>query len=67
MENSIKLSIAMDLLNKEIAKLNSELSKSDNDLLNDKLNYLLELKNSIYLGNLNGVDEFLERYKENKL
>ncbi|MGN1298789.1 MAG: hypothetical protein ACI4UE_02255 [Candidatus Scatovivens sp.] len=67
MESNIKLSITMDLLNKEIAKINSKLVKAQNDSLNDKLKYLLNLKASIYLGDLSGVDEFLEKYKESNL
>lgn len=67
MESNIKLSITMDLLNKEIAKINSRLAKTQNNSLNNKLKYLLNLKNSIYLGDLSGVDEFLKKYKESNL
>ena len=67
MENNIKLSVTMDLLEREIAKLNSQIAKSENIILNAKLEYLLNLKNEIYSGNLDGIDEFLEKYKEDKL
>ena len=68
MENNIKLSVAMDLLNQEICKLNMYLAENQNDQISkDKLNHLLDLKNSIYAGNLDGIDEFLEKYKENNL
>ena len=67
MEDNIKLSVTMDLLEREISKLNSQLADSSNPILTHKLEYLLNLKNEIYLGNLDGVDEFLEKYKEDKL
>ena len=67
MEENMKLSVIMDLLNKEIAKLNSEIAETNNPDLNGKLDYLLNLKNSIYSGNIDEIDEFLKRYKENSL
>ena len=67
MKDIIKLSVAMDLLDKEIAKLNSQLAELSDPLLTSKLDYLLNLKNEIYSGNLCGIDDFLEKYKEDKL
>ncbi len=65
MEENMKLSVIMDLLNKEIAKVNSEITENSTLELNNKLNYLLNLKDSIYSGNIDGIDEFLRKYKEN--
>lgn len=67
MEEDIKLSVVMELLNKEIAKTNSNIVINTTKELENKLAYLLSLKKKIYLGNLEGVNEFLENYKENKL
>lgn len=67
MEDKIKLSIAMELIDKEISNLNIQLSKNSDSNLQNKLNYLLKLKSSIYSGNLNGINEFLEKYKEDNL
>lgn len=67
MEENIKLSIAIQIIEKEIASLNIKLSENSNPILNDKLNYLLKLKNSINSGSLDGIDELLEKYKEDKL
>ncbi len=67
MEDDIKLTVVMELLNKEIAKTNSNLVSSSTAELENKLKYLLDLKKQINLGNLEGINEFLEKYKENKL
>ena len=67
MEDKVKLSIAMELIDKEIANLNIQLSENSESILKDKLDYLLMLKNSIYSGSFDGIDEFLEKYKEDKL
>lgn len=67
MEDNVKLSIAMELIDKEIANLNIQLSENSESILKDKLNYLLMLKDSIYSGSFDGIDEFLEKYKEDKL
>ena len=67
MEEDIKLSVVIELLNKEIAKTNSNLVSSSTAELENKLEYLLDLKKQINLGNLEGINEFLEKYKENKL
>ena len=67
MEEDIKLSVVIELLNKEIAKTNSNLVINSTAELENKLEYLLNLKKTIYLGNLEGINEFLEKYKENKL
>ena len=66
-ENIVKLSVIMDLLNKEIAKINTRLSVSPDEQQDNYLNYLLTLKQSIYSGDLSGIDEFLKKYKENNL
>ena len=57
----------MNLLDKEIANVNEKITQNSTIELENKLNYLLNLKNSIYLGSLDGIDEFLEKYKEDKL
>lgn len=67
MKDNIKLSIVMNLLDKEIANVNEKITQNFTIELENKLNYLLDLKNSIYLGSLDGIDEFLEKYKEDKL
>ena len=67
MDEDIKLTVVMELLNKEIAKTNSRLASSSTAELENKLEYLLDLKKQINLGNLEGINEFLEKYKENKL
>ena len=67
MEEDIKLTVVMELLNKEIAKTNSAIVTNSTVDLENKLQYLLGLKKKIYLGNLEGINEFLEKYKENKL
>lgn len=67
MKDNIKLSIVMNLLDKEIAKANEQITQNSTIELENKLNYLLDLKNSIYSGSLDGIDEFLEKYKEDKL
>ena len=67
MKDNVKLSIAMELIDKEIANLNIQLSESPESVLKNKLNYLLTLKDAIYSGNLDEIDEFLEKYKEDKL
>lgn len=67
MKEDIKLTVVMELLNKEIAKTNSSLVSSSTAELENKLEYLLDLKKQINLGNLEGINEFLEKYKENKL
>ncbi len=68
MNENIKLSVVMELLNKEIVKVNSVLKDNNTDsILNEKLNYLLNVKKSIYSGNNDVINEFLEKYKENKL
>ena len=67
MKDNVKLSIAMELIDKEIANLNIQLSENSESILKDKLNYLLMLKDSIYSGSFDGIDEFLEKYKEDKL
>ena len=67
MKEDIKLTVALELLNKEIAKTNSRLASSSTAELENKLEYLLDLKKQINLGNLEGINEFLEKYKENKL
>ena len=67
MKEEIKLTVVMELLNKEIAKTNSNLVSSSTAELENKLEYLLDLKKQINLGNLEGINEFLEKYKENKL
>lgn len=67
MEEDIKLTVVMELLNKEIAKTNSAIVISSTTELENKLEYLLDLKKKIHLGNLEGVNEFLEKYKEDKL
>ena len=67
MKEDIKLTVVMELLNKEIAKTNSNLVSSSAAELENKLEYLLDLKKQINLGNLEGINEFLEKYKENKL
>lgn len=67
MEEDIKLSVVMELLNKEIATTNSTIVMGSTTELENKLEYLLDLKKKIYLGNLEGINEFLEKYKENKL
>lgn len=67
MEDNVKLSIAMELIDKEIANLNIQLSENSESVLKNKLNYLLTLKDSIYSGSFDGIDEFLEKYKEDKL
>ena len=67
MEEDIKLSVVMELLNKEIAKVNANIVTNTTTELKNKLSYLLNLKKEIYLGNLDGINEFLEKYKENKL
>lgn len=67
MKDNIKLSIVMNLLDKEIANVNEKITQNSTIELENKLNYLLNLKNSIYLGSLDGIDEFLEKYKEDKL
>jgi len=67
MKEDIKLTVVMELLNKEIAKTNSNLVSSSTAELENKLEYLLDLKKQINLGNLEGINEFLEKYKENKL
>ena len=67
MEEDIKLTVVMELLNKEIAKTNSAIVTNSTVDLENKLQYLLGLKKKIHLGNLEGVNEFLEKYKENKL
>ena len=67
MEDNVKLSIAMELIDKEIANLNIQLSENSESTLKDKLDYLLMLKDSIYSGSFDGIDEFLEKYKEDKL
>ena len=64
MEDNVKLSIAMELIDKEIANLNIQLSENSESILKDKLNYLLMLKDSIYSGGFDGIDEFLEKYTE---
>lgn len=67
MKDNVKLSIAMELIDKEITYLNIQLSDNPDLTLENKLNYLLNLKNSIYSGNIDGIDEFLEKYKEDEL
>ena len=67
MEENIKLSVVMELLNKEIAKTNANIVTNTTTELENKFSYLLNLKKEIYLGNLDGINEFLEKYKENKL
>lgn len=67
MREDIKLSVVMELLNKEIAKANANIVTNTTTELENKLSYLLNLKKEIYLGNLDGINEFLEKYKENKL
>ena len=52
---------------KTIANLNIQLSENSESTLKDKLDYLLMLKDSIYSGSFDGIDEFLEKYKEDKL
>ena len=62
MKDNVKLSIAMELIDKEIANLNIQLSDNPDLTLENKLHYLLNLKNSIYDGKIDGIDEFLEKY-----
>lgn len=68
MDGAIKFSVVMELLNKQIAKTNSLLYKNtDDEKLSASLEYLLNFKKEILSGDFNGVDEFLEKYKENNL
>lgn len=67
MEDKTKLAIAMEIIEKKIAALNIKLSENSDPVSENKLNYLLNLKNLIYSGSFDGIDEFLEKYKEDKL
>ena len=67
MEDKTKLAIAMEIIEKKITALNIKLSENSDPVSENKLNYLLNLKNLIYSGSFDGIDEFLEKYKEDKL
>lgn len=63
MENNIKFTLIIDKLNQKIAQLNIRISKdSNNILLKEELNNLLNDRDLLYKGNTNDLNNLIKKY-----
>ncbi len=63
MENSVKFTLVVNILDRKIAKLNIKILENSNNIeLKKELEELLNDRNLIYKGNINDVEKIIEKY-----
>ncbi len=63
MENSIKFTLVVNILDRKIAKLNIKISEDSNNIeLKKELEELLKDRELLYKGNINDVEKIIEKY-----
>lgn len=63
MENSIKFTLIVDILDRKIAKLNIKISQDFNNIeLKKELEELLNDRELLYKGNITEVEKIIEKY-----
>lgn len=63
MENNIKFTLIINILDRKIAELNIQLSKDYNNIqLKKELEILLNEREILYKGNINQVEKIIEKY-----
>lgn len=63
MENSIKFTLVVNILDRKIAKLNIKISENSNNIeLKKELEELLNDRDLLYKGNINDVEKIIEKY-----
>jgi len=64
MDNSVELSVAIDMLDRKIANLNIKLAKKSDKELEQKRNKYLIMRKEIYEGNTLLIDKIINNKEE---